>query len=166
SSGLEQGHDVRVPKLGRRPGLTQEALPLLRIVKGAGERHFQRHLAVQLRIIGSVHGPEGAGANPGADLEAADHRQVVGAGARQRRLRIVGTDGVCTGSNRRRSWYEGLLAVRAEAAAAQVLVGHVRLLTAPLMGTFHAHTHASPHLSLAGRSVTVASTSDASDTPP
>src|SRR5262249_31781848 len=152
-------------ELGRRPGLAQEALALLRIVQGAGERHFQRHLAVELRIIGAIHGPEGAGANPGADLKAADSRQLVGAGGRQQRLGIVGADGVCGGINRRRRWYKGLLAVRAEAAAAEVLVGHARGLAAPWMGTFHTHAHASPDLSLAGPSITVAATSNASNRP-
>ena len=67
-AGVEHGHDVRVPEVGRRLRLPEEPLDALRVVEDRGVGDLERDLAVELRVVRPVNGPE----RPGPELAAHD----------------------------------------------------------------------------------------------
>ena len=58
-AGVEQGHDVGVPQLGRRAGLAQEPLDRLGLAQPVRPGDLERHLAIELLVVGPVDPPKG-----------------------------------------------------------------------------------------------------------
>jgi hypothetical protein len=73
-------HDVRVPQLGRRTRLAQEALDPFRAIEHAGMRHLDGHFPNQPRVIRPVDGGKRPCAQSRPNLEAADLRRQLGGG--------------------------------------------------------------------------------------
>ncbi len=79
---VQRGHlvdrdDPRMAELGRGARLALEAAQLLGLGQQPGVRDLQGDEAVQLRIAGRPHGPEGAHPHPLQELKAAQHAQDV-----------------------------------------------------------------------------------------
>ena len=66
---LVDGCDIGVVDGGRRAGLTHEAKTPLLVGNQVRGQHLQRHLTLQLRVLGAVDDPHAALADPVEDFE-------------------------------------------------------------------------------------------------
>jgi hypothetical protein len=122
-------------------GSRRKRAPDLRILQHGRARHLHRHLALQHRVVGPVHGPKGPRPQARADLEAAE---LLGNRFRSALGRPLGGGGRVGHNNRlshRRAERESQPALLAHRGAANLDRIHLVPLAALRVGTLCSNEH-------------------------